>query len=36
LFDTAQETNGLADQRGESKLPLDTVRYIVTGEKRLS
>lgn len=36
LFDTAQETNGLANQRGESKLPLDTVRYIVTGEKRLS
>lgn len=36
LFDTAQETNGLADQHGESKLPLETVRYIVTGEKRLS
>jgi beta-galactosidase/beta-glucuronidase len=36
LLDTAQETNGLANQRGESKLPLDTVRYIVTGEKPLS
>jgi hypothetical protein len=33
LFDTAQETNGLADERGEPKLPIDTVRYIVTGEK---
>jgi len=36
LFDTAQETNGLADQGGESKLPIDTVRYIVTGDKRVS
>jgi beta-galactosidase/beta-glucuronidase len=36
LLDTAHETNGLADQRGESKLPIDTVRYIVTGEKRVS
>ncbi len=33
LFDTAQETNGLADAHGEPKLPLETVRYIVTGEK---
>lgn len=33
LFDTAQETNGLADPDGHSKLPMDTVRYIVTGEK---
>jgi beta-galactosidase/beta-glucuronidase len=33
LFDTAQETNGLADESGEPKLPIDTVRYIVTGEK---
>ncbi len=36
LFDTAQETNGLANQQGESKLPIDAVRYIVTGEKRVS
>ncbi|BEP13308.1 glycoside hydrolase family 2 TIM barrel-domain containing protein [Acidothermaceae bacterium B102] len=33
LFDTAQETNGLLDERGEPKLPIETVRYIVTGEK---
>lgn len=33
LFDTAQETNGLADAGGEPKLPLETVRYVVTGEK---
>jgi beta-galactosidase/beta-glucuronidase len=36
LFDTAQETNGLAYQHGESKLPLDMVRYIVTGDKHQS
>jgi hypothetical protein len=33
LIDTGQETNGLADEHGEPKLPLETIRYIVTGEK---
>jgi hypothetical protein len=33
LFDTGQETNGLVDERGEPKLPVETIRYIVTGEK---
>ncbi|UQX89183.1 hypothetical protein M6D93_04060 [Jatrophihabitans telluris] len=33
LFDTAQETNGLADEQGRPKLALETIRYIVTGEK---
>ena len=36
LFDTAQETNGLAYEHGASKLPLDMVRYIVTGDKNPS
>lgn len=31
LLDTAQETNGLADEHGKPKLPIDTLRSIVTG-----
>lgn len=33
LLDTGQETNGLADERREPKLPLESIRFIVTGEK---
>ena len=32
LFDTAQETNGLADEHGKPKLPVDHIRTIVTGD----
>jgi beta-galactosidase/beta-glucuronidase len=31
LVDTAQEANGLVDEKGAPKLPLETIRRIVTG-----
>ncbi|MER5198686.1 glycoside hydrolase family 2 protein [Streptomyces sp. NPDC002755] len=33
FMDTAQETNGLLFPDGSPKLPLETIRHIVTGEK---
>ncbi|MYX42026.1 glycoside hydrolase family 2, partial [Streptomyces sp. SID89] len=33
FMDTAQETNGLLFPDGSPKLPLETIRRIVTGEK---
>ncbi|MCS0602734.1 hypothetical protein NX794_16160 [Streptomyces sp. LP11] len=32
FMDTAQETNGLLFADGSPKLPLETIRHIVTGE----